>query len=79
MKHLRFDEISSRIHRKQYDKFCLISDTWNLFIDNCQKCYWPIVDLTVDEQLFPCNTRCPFIQYMPNKLNKLEIKFWLLA
>ena len=35
--------------------------------------------LTIDEQLFPCKTRCPFIQYMANKPDKFGIKFWLLA
>ena len=36
-------------------------------------------DLTIDEQLFPCKTRCPFIQNMANKPVKFGIKFWLLA
>ena len=79
MKHLKLDKVFSRIQRRRYDKFCLISDTWNLFIDNCQKCYSPSVDLIIDEQLFRCKIRCPFIQYMPNKTDKLKMKFWLLA
>ena len=79
IKHLRFDKIFSRIHRRQYDKFFLISDTWNSFIDNFQKCYRPSADLTIDEQLFPCKTKCPFIQYMSNEPDKYEMKFWLLA
>ena len=72
MEHVRFDKVSSHIYRRQYDKFCLISDTWNSFIDNCQKCYRPSVDLTIDKQLFPCKTRCLFIQYMQNKPDKFE-------
>ena len=35
--------------------------------------------MTIDEQLFPCKTRCPFTQYMANKPDKFGIKFWLLA
>ena len=32
-------------------------------------------DVTIDKQLFSCKTRCPFIQYLPNKPDKLGIKF----
>jgi len=39
----------------------------------------PNFDLTIDEQLFPCKARCPFIQYTENKPDKFGIKFWLLA
>ena len=35
--------------------------------------------LTIDEQLFPCKTRCPFIQYMSSKPHKFGIKFWVLT
>ena len=42
-------------------------------------CTSPNCDLTIDEQLFPCKTRCPFIQYMANKHDNFGIKFWLLA
>ena len=79
MKHLRFDNCSTRRERRQEDKFCLISEIWNNFIENCKKCFVPSFDLTIDEQLFPCKTRCPFIQYMPNKPDKFGIKFWLLV
>ena len=66
MKHLRFDDFLSRRQRRQTDKFCLISEVWNCFIENCKKCYIPSFDLTIDEQLLPCKTRCPFTQYMTN-------------
>ena len=79
MKHLRFDNFSTRRERRQADKFCLISETWNDFIENCKRCYIPSFDLTIDEQLFPCKTHCPFIQYMPNKPDKFGMKFWLLV
>ena len=35
--------------------------------------------LTIDEQLFSCKTRCPFIQYVANNPDKFGIKFWLLT
>ena len=35
--------------------------------------------MTIDEQLFPCKTRCPFIKYIANKPDKFGIKFWLLT
>ena len=79
MKHLRFDDFQRRRQRRESDKFCLISEVWNSFIENCKKYYVPNFDLTIDEQLFPCKTRCPFIQYMANKPDKFGIKFWLLA
>ena len=79
MKHLRFDDFFSRRQRRETDKFCLISEVWNWFIVNCMKYYVPNCDLTIDEQLFPCKTRCPFIQYMANKPDKFGIKFWLLT
>ena len=55
--------------------FCLISEVWNSFIENCKKYYVPNFDLTIDEQLFPCKTRCPFIQFMVNKADKLVKSF----
>ena len=78
-KHVRFNNFLSRRQRRETDKFCLISEVWNCFMENCKKCYVPNCDLTIDEQLFPCKTRCPFIQYMANKPDKFGIKFWLLA
>ena len=80
MKHLRFDDVSSRTERRtKSEKLCPILETWNAFIENYQKCYIPNLNLTIDEQLFPCKTRCPFIQYMPNKPDKFGMKFWPLA
>ena len=49
------------------------------FLANFKTCYVPSFDLTIDKQLFPSKTRCPFIQYTPNKPDKFGTKFWLLA
>ena len=77
LKFIRFDIRSSRIQRVQSDKFALISTIWNRFIENCISCYRPGVNITVDEQLFPTKSRCPFTQYMANNPDKFGIKFWL--
>ena len=46
---------------------------------NCQREFFPHVNVAIDEQLFPCRSRCPFIQYMPQKPAKFGIKFWLIC
>ena len=40
-KSLKFHKYSCESKRKQADKFCLVSEIWNAFVDNCQKCYVP--------------------------------------
>ena len=35
------------------------------------------MNIIIDEKLFPCRTKCEFIQYMPNKPDKFGIKFWM--
>ena len=77
MRFLRFDVRSTRSARLQTDKFALISDIWNRFVDNSISCYKPGDNITIDEQLFPTKSRCRFTQYMPNKPDKFGIKFWL--
>ena len=54
--------------------------SWCKFIENNQNCYknQPALYLPVDE-LFPTKARCRFTQYMPNKLDKFGIKFWLAS
>ena len=80
MKHLRFDNFFSRRQRRETDKFCLISEVWNCFIENCKKCYVPNCDLTIHEQLFHAKPGVLLYNtYMANKPDKFGIKFWLLA
>lgn len=79
MRYLRFDEKSTRSERLKTDKFALVSATWNKFIENCILCYKPSESITIDEQLFPTKSRCPFTQYMANKPDKFGIKFWMAA
>lgn len=79
MKYLRFDMRSTRSLRIKTDKFAMVSEIWNRFIENCVTCYKPGPNITVDEQLFPCKSRCPFTQYIASKPDKFGIKFWLAA
>lgn len=76
---MRFDIRSTRSERIVTDKFALFSTIWNRFIENCQACYKPNDNITIDEQLFPTKSRYPFTQYMASKPDKFGIKFWLAA
>ena len=78
LRFIRFDDKRSRSERLKNDKFAHISVLWDRFIANAQNCYVPQENLTVDEQLMPCKTRCPYTQYVANKPDKFGIKFWLL-
>ena len=79
MKLLRFDNCSTRREKRQKDKFCLISETWNNFIENYKKCYVPSFNLTIDKQLFPCKTQCPSSNTCQNNPDNFVLKFWLLV
>ena len=41
MKHLRFDDFQRRRQSRETGKFCLISEVWNSFTENCKKYYGP--------------------------------------
>ena len=77
MRYLRFDLKSERRTNLEYDKFCVASSIWIPFVENCQKAYIPNVFITVDEQLLPCKARCKFKQYMANKPDKFDLRFWM--
>ncbi|KAF7640843.1 hypothetical protein LDENG_00010390, partial [Lucifuga dentata] len=79
MQFLRFDKKETRRTRLQENKFALVSEIWEKFVENSIACYKPGADITVDEQLFPTKARCSFIQYIASKPDKFGIKFWLAA
>lgn len=79
LRFIRFDLREERRRRLETDRFALVSQIWNIFIENCRIAYNANTTLTVDEQLLPCKCRCPFIQYISNKPDKFGIKFWLLV
>ncbi len=74
-----FDSSMISLRRSKNDKFCLICEIWDRFVLNSQVSYKPDKYLTIDKQLFPCQSRCSFTQYMPDKPDKFGIKFWLLV
>jgi hypothetical protein len=78
-KMLRFDRKLTRSSRLAETKFAAMGEIIDRFQANSQRAYTPEFSLTVDEQLFPCKSRCKYTQYMPNKPDKFGIKFWLLA
>jgi len=67
---LRFDKKSKRSQRLVDKKFALMGEIIDRFQTNSQRAYSPEFSLTVDEQLFPCKSRCKYTQYMPNKPDK---------
>lgn len=75
MRFLRFDQKDT----SESDMFVLISEVWDRLIKNSIACFKPGAEITVDEQLFPTKSRCPFTQYMPDKPGKFGIKFCLAA
>ncbi|GBN43991.1 hypothetical protein AVEN_174310-1 [Araneus ventricosus] len=79
MENLRFGLKPTMTQRLETDKFAMVSDICNKFIDNCATSYKLGENLVVDERLFPSKARCKFIQYMPNKPDKFGIKFWMLV
>lgn len=78
-RYLRFDEKSTRSQRLDHDKFTHVREILDRFAENCQTSYVPNFELTIDEQLMPLKSRCPFIVFMPNKPDKFGLKFWILA
>ena len=73
MRYLCFDLCRTRSARLQTDKFALISDIWNRFVDNSISHYKLGENIMIDEQLSSTKSRCRYIQYMPNKPGKFCI------
>ncbi|XP_029007165.1 piggyBac transposable element-derived protein 3-like [Betta splendens] len=77
MRHLRFDDSSTRVERAKTDEFAAISGVWGSFVSNCISSYSPGPHIAVDAQLLPTKTRCRFLQYVASKPEKFGIKFWV--
>lgn len=78
-RYIRFDDKSSRTERRQTNKFAPIQELWDSVIKRCGDAFFPGENTTVDEQLFPCKCRCPFLQYIASKPDKFGIKFWIIC
>ncbi|XP_078051622.1 uncharacterized protein LOC144477755, partial [Augochlora pura] len=53
LRFIPFDKRTERGTRIRINKFALVSEIWDKFIENSQACYQPGQNITVDEQLFP--------------------------
>lgn len=71
---MRFDNRETREQRKIDDPAFLISEIFNKFISNSQKCYTMGPNVTIDEMLIPFRGRCKFRIYIPKKPAKYGIK-----
>ena len=78
-KFIRFDSKDRRRQRLTKDKSVHVCEQIERFVTNCLSNYSPDWSLSIDEQLFPVKNRCLFIVYMPNKSEKLDLKFWMLT
>ena len=77
-RNLRFDDKRTRVERLKQHKLAAFSYIWGLFINNCKTQFSLGAYTTIDKQLVPFRGHCPFLQYMPSKPAKYDIKiFWL--
>ncbi|XP_069596256.1 piggyBac transposable element-derived protein 4-like [Ranitomeya imitator] len=76
---LRFDDRTTRTHRKESDRLAAIRDVFEKFVGNCQNSYLPGENVTIDEMLPGFRGRCAFRQHIPSKPNKYGIKLFALV
>lgn len=76
---LRFDDISTRAQRKQFDKLAPIRTVFEKIVRRCENCYTVGENVTIDEMLEGFRGRCSFRQYIPSKPNKYGIKIQALV
>lgn len=79
LRHLRFDDLSTRAERKEKDKLAPIREITEIFAENCRESYKPSAFGTIDEQLVTFRGRCSFKVYIPSKPGKYGIKVWALC
>jgi hypothetical protein len=77
IRYIRFDVQTTRTERLLTDKFCLVCNVRNRYIENCKACYILDENITIDEQLFPTKARYPLTQYIASKPDKFGIRFLL--
>lgn len=79
LRSLRFDDRNTRINREETDKLAAIREVYAAFNENCKNNYSLSEFATTDEMLHPFRGRCSFIQYMPQKPAKYDLKFYSLC
>lgn len=72
----RFDNVTTRTARKEFDKLAPVREIFDLFTAKCQESYSVGNNVTVDEKLEGFRGRCSFVQYIPSKPNKYGIKIY---
>ncbi|XP_060879204.1 piggyBac transposable element-derived protein 4-like [Metopolophium dirhodum] len=76
---LRFDDRTTRLHRKNETKLAPISVVWDILMINCKNNYKPSSYVTIDEQLVGFRGRCPFRMYIPSKPTRYGIKIVMMC
>ncbi|GBN25163.1 PiggyBac transposable element-derived protein 4 [Araneus ventricosus] len=76
---LRFDDFYARKDNIKWDKLAPIRAVFELFVENCKKCYCISDFATVDKMLIPFRGKCAFTQYQPKKSQKQGIKIFALV
>ena len=78
MKLCHFDNTETRTQRKN-DKFSPILELWDMYVKRSMDLYNIGECGTVDEMLLKFRGKCGFCQYVPSKLGRYGINFWVLA
>jgi hypothetical protein len=73
----RFDEMDSRVHRRQSDKLEALRDVFDIYTTHCIENYAPRSHVTTDEQVVSLQER--FCGYMTSKPVKYGMKIWTIA
>jgi hypothetical protein len=76
---LHFDDHSTRIKRRESDKFCHIRNIFEEIVKKFQENYTPGENVTLDEQLIPFRGRFSFKQYIPSKPARYGVKTFALV
>jgi hypothetical protein len=76
---LHFDDHSTRIKRRESDKFCHIRSIFEEIVKKFQENYTPGENVTLDEQLIPFRGRFSFKQYIPSKPARYGVKTFALV
>lgn len=79
LRHIRFDNKTTREERQRHDKLAPIREVFDAFNSNLSKYFSLSEYTTVDEMLVAFRGRCGFRVYMPNKPNRYGIKIYSLV
>lgn len=76
---IRFDDMNTRLQRKQEDNLAPIRNVFQRFVQRCIDGYTISEYGTIDEMLDAFRGRCKFRVYIPNKPAKYGIKIYALC